>query len=277
MSLLAVTEVTKRFAGQHAPAVDSVSFTLERGSALGLVGESGSGKSTTARLVAGLIKPDAGSVVLDGTELVGAPRATLQAARRELQFVFQDPFSSLNPRMRVSELVGEGLLVHGIERDAAKRRDRVVETLESVGLDSSHLDRYPRSFSGGQRQRIAIARAIAVRPRVLICDEPVSSLDVSVQAQVLNLLGDLREKLDLALLFIAHDLAVVRYLCDRVAVMNGGRIVEIGSRDQVYEHPQDAYTRALLDAVPVPDPARERARRSALAASRSVTAPGVNS
>ena len=277
MSLLAVTEVTKRFAGQHAPAVDSVSFTLERGSALGLVGESGSGKSTTARLVAGLIKPDAGSVVLDGTELVGAPRATLQAARRELQFVFQDPFSSLNPRMRVSELVGEGLLVHGIERDASKRRDRVVETLESVGLDSSHLDRYPRSFSGGQRQRIAIARAIAVRPRVLICDEPVSSLDVSVQAQVLNLLGDLREKLDLALLFIAHDLAVVRYLCDRVAVMNGGRIVEIGSRDQVYEHPQDAYTRALLDAVPVPDPARERARRSALAAARPVTAPGVNS
>jgi ABC-type oligopeptide transport system ATPase subunit len=278
MSLLAVTEVTKRFPGQHAPAVDSVSFTLERGSALGLVGESGSGKSTTARLVAGLVKPDAGSVVLDGTELVGARRATLQSARRELQFVFQDPFSSLNPRMRVRDLVGEGLIAHGIERDPKKRLDRVVETLESVGLDSSQLDRYPRSFSGGQRQRIAIARAIAVRPRVLICDEPVSSLDVSVQAQVLNLLAELREKLDLALVFIAHDLAVVRYLCDRVAVMNGGRIVEIGTRDEVYGHPQDAYTRALLHAVPVPDPALERARRSAaLLASRPPAAEGATS
>jgi ABC-type oligopeptide transport system ATPase subunit len=269
MSILEVTGVTKRFAGQHTPAVDDVSFTLDRGSALGLVGESGSGKSTTARLVAGLIKPDAGSVLLDGTQLVGARRPTLLAARRDLQFVFQDPFSSLNPRMRVRDLVGEGLIVHGLERDPKKRLDRVVETLESVGLESAHLDRYPRSFSGGQRQRIAIARAVAVRPKVLICDEPVSALDVSVQAQVLNLFAELRERLDLALLFIAHDLAVVRYLCDRVAVMNGGRIVEIGSREQVYDDPQHEYTRALLDAVPVPDPAVERARRVGMLAARA--------
>jgi ABC-type oligopeptide transport system ATPase subunit len=269
MSILEVTGVTKRFAGQHTPAVDDVSFTLDRGSALGLVGESGSGKSTTARLVAGLIKPDAGSVLLDGTQLVGARRPTLLAARRDLQFVFQDPFSSLNPRMRVRDLVGEGLIVHGLERDPKKRLDRVVETLESVGLESAHLDRYPRSFSGGQRQRIAIARAVAVRPKVLICDEPVSALDVSVQAQVLNLFAELRERLDLALLFIAHDLAVVRYLCDRVAVMNGGRIVEIGSREQVYDDPQHEYTRALLDAVPVPDPAVERARRAGMLAAHA--------
>nr|WP_217274853.1 ATP-binding cassette domain-containing protein [Rathayibacter sp. VKM Ac-2835] len=254
--------MTKRFPGRDAPAVADVSFRLERGSALGLVGESGSGKSTTARLVAGLLKPDAGSVLLDGTELVGASRAALREARRSLQFVFQDPFASLNPRMRVSELVEEGLIVHRVLPDARARRDRVVETLESVGLGAEHLQRYPRSFSGGQRQRIAIARAVAVRPRVLICDEPVSSLDVSVQAQVLNLLADLRGTLDLALLFIAHDLAVVRYLCDHVAVMNGGRILEQGSRESIYGDPRHPYTRELLDAVPVPDPVAERARRA---------------
>jgi len=202
-------------------------------------------------------------VSFDGTEVVGAPRSRLRDVRRSMQFVFQDPFSSLNPRMTVSELVGEGLIVHGIERDRSRRLDRVVETLESVGLRAEHLDRYPRSFSGGQRQRIAIARAVAVGPRVLICDEPVSSLDVSVQAQVLNLLADLRERTGISLLFIAHDLAVVRYLCDRVAVMNTGRIVEQGSRDQVYDDPKHPYTRSLLAAVPVPDPTAERARRAA--------------
>lgn len=264
MSIVEVDGLTKRFPGRDAPAVADVSFGLERGTALGLVGESGSGKSTTARLVAGLLKPDAGSVLLEGTQLVGASRATLREARRSLQFVFQDPFSSLNPRMRVSELVEEGLLVHKVLPDARARRDRVVETLEAVGLGAEHLQRYPRSFSGGQRQRIAIARAIAVRPRVLICDEPVSSLDVSVQAQVLNLLAELRGTLDLALLFIAHDLAVVRYLCDHVAVMNGGRILEQGSRERIYGDPRHPYTRELLDAVPVPDPAVERARRARL-------------
>jgi ABC-type oligopeptide transport system ATPase subunit len=261
VSLVEVRGLGKRFGSGGPAAVSDVSFDLDPGSALGLVGESGSGKSTTARMVAGLLRADAGSVLLDGVELVGASRRVLTAARRDLQFVFQDPFASLDPRMRVRDLVGEGLVVHRLCATASERRDRIVETLESVGLGAEHLDRYPRSFSGGQRQRIAIARAIAVRPRVLICDEPVSSLDVSVQAQVLNLLGELRDRLDLALLFIAHDLAVVRYLCDRVAVMNAGSIVEQGDREQVYGDPQHAYTRELLAAVPVPDPTVERRRR----------------
>ena len=264
MTLLQVSGLTKTFPGRDTPAVDNVSFSLAQESALGIVGESGSGKSTTARLVAGLIRADSGSVLFDGQELVGASGRALRTVRKDLQFVFQDPFSSLNPRMRVSELVGEGLLVHGIEKDARRRRDFVVQTLESVGLGAEHLDRYPRSFSGGQRQRIAIARAIAVRPRVLICDEVVSSLDVSVQAQVLNLLGALRADLGISILFIAHDLAVVRYLCDQVAVMSEGSVVEAGSRDAVYESPQHPYTRSLLAAVPIPDPTAERARRAAL-------------
>ena len=174
--------------------------------------------------------------------------------------VFQDPYSSLNPRMTVEQLVGEGLVVQRMERNAAARRDRVTELLELVGLSADHLAQHPRSFSGGQRQRIAIARALAVSPELLICDEPVSSLDVSMQAQVLNLFRDLRERLNLSLLFIAHDLAVVRYVCDRVAVMSQGQIVELGDRDQVYQHPQHPYTRSLLDAVPIPDPRLERAR-----------------
>jgi ABC-type oligopeptide transport system ATPase subunit len=264
MTLLQISGLTKTFPGRSTPAVDDVSFSLTEESALGIVGESGSGKSTTARLVAGLIKADSGSVLFDGRELVGASSRTLRGVRKDMQFVFQDPFASLNPRMRVSELVGEGLLVHGIERDAKRRRDLVVQTLESVGLGAGHLDRYPRSFSGGQRQRIAIARAIAVKPRVLICDEVVSSLDVSVQAQVLNLLGTLRAELGISILFIAHDLAVVRYLCDRVAVMSEGRVVESGTRDAVYDNPQHPYTRSLLAAVPIPDPIAERARRAAL-------------
>ena len=266
MTLLEVTALTKKFAGRDTPAVDNVSLSLGAESALGIVGESGSGKSTTARLIAGLIKADSGSVLFDGQELVGASQRTLRGVRKDLQFVFQDPFSSLNPRMRVSELVGEGLLVHGIEKDARTRRDLVVQTLESVGMGSEHLDRYPRSFSGGQRQRIAIARAIAVKPRVLICDEPVSSLDVSVQAQVLNLLAALRAELGISILFIAHDLAVVRYLCDQVAVMSEGKVVESGPRDAVYGDPQHPYTRSLLAAVPIPDPTAERARRAALRA-----------
>jgi len=264
MTLLQVEGLTKTFPGRDTPAVDDVSFSLGQESALGIVGESGSGKSTTARLVAGLIKADSGSVLFDGQELVGASSRTLRGVRKDLQFVFQDPFASLNPRMKVSELVGEGLLVHGIEKDAKRRRDLVVQTLESVGLGAEHLDRYPRSFSGGQRQRIAIARAIAVKPRVLICDEVVSSLDVSVQAQVLNLLGALRTDLGISILFIAHDLAVVRYLCDQVAVMSEGKIVESGPRDAVYDSPQHPYTRSLLAAVPIPDPTAERARRAAL-------------
>ena len=260
MALLAVENVTKQYAGRSQPAVDDVSFVVRQGSTVGLVGESGSGKSTTARCVAGLTGVDAGSIRLNGVEIVGAPARRKRELRREMQMVFQDPFASLNPRMTVGELVGEGLLVHRIETDAKRRRARVVEILEKVGLEAGHLSRYPRSFSGGQRQRIAIARAIAVEPQLLICDEPVSSLDVSVQAQVLNLLRDLREDLGLSILFIAHDLAGVKYLCDQVVVMNQGRAVEQGSREQIFEAPQHPYTRSLLEAVPVPDPEVERER-----------------
>lgn len=193
--------------------------------------------------------------------MTGKASPETRQVRQSMQMVFQDPFAYLNPRMTVEELVEEGLVVHGLERSRRARRERVVEVLGMVGLERAHLRRYPRSFSGGQRQRIAIARAMAVNPKLLICDEPVSSLDVSVQAQVLNLLRDLQERLGLSILFIAHDLAVVRYLCDRVIVMNGGKIVESGTREEVYERPSHPYTNALLAAVPVPDPAFERQRR----------------
>ncbi|MEY9212821.1 ABC transporter ATP-binding protein [Thermobifida halotolerans] len=265
--LLAVRHLVKTFPGRLGEpgrrAVDDVSFTVAPGEALGLVGESGSGKSTTARCVARLLRPDSGRVVVAGRDITRAGHRELTPVRRDMQMIFQDPYSSLSPRMTAAELVGEGLLVHGIEPDPARRRDRVVELLELVGLEAAHLDRYPRSFSGGQRQRIAIARALAVGPRLLICDEPVSSLDVSVQAQILNLLRDLRARLGLSLLFIAHDLAVVHYLCDRVAVMSAGTVVEIGDREHVYRDPRHPYTRSLLDAVPLPDPAAERARAAA--------------
>lgn len=260
MTLLDVQGLVHLYPGSRRRAVDDVSFRVLAGEALGLVGESGSGKSTTARCVAGLVKPAAGSVLVAGREVVGARRAVLREIRRDMQMVFQDPYSSLNPRMTVEELVGEGLLVHGLRADRTARRERVVELLDLVGLTADALSRHPRSFSGGQRQRIAIARALAVEPKLLICDEPVSSLDVSVQAQVLNLFKRLRSQLGLAILFIAHDLAVVRYLCDEVAVMNTGRIVEVGSREAVYGNPQHQYTKDLLAAVPVPDPAVERAR-----------------
>jgi ABC-type oligopeptide transport system ATPase subunit len=260
-SLLEVENLVKTYPGQHQRAVNDVSFTVGRGEVLGLVGESGSGKSTTARCVAGLLAPDSGMVRLDGQAVTGARRGALQALRARMQMVFQDPYSSLNPRMTVADLVGEGLLVHDLAPNAAARRAKVIELLELVGLSAEHLGRHPRSFSGGQRQRIAIARALAVSPELLICDEPVSSLDVSMQAQVLNLFRDLREQLHLSMLFITHDLGVVRYLCDRVAVMEHGQLVEIGPQDQVYRAPAHAYTQALLGAVPRPDPRAERVRR----------------
>ena len=206
------------------------------------------------------VSPTSGAVLLGGRNVVGARRAALREIRRDMQMVFQDPYSSLNPRMTVEELVGEGLVVHGLRPDRAARRDRIVELLDLVDLPADSLPRHPRSFSGGQRQRIAIARALAVEPKLLICDEPVSSLDVSVQAQVLNLFKRLRAQLGLTILFIAHDLAVVRYLCDHVAVMNSGQIVETVARDAVYGNPQHNYTKDLLAAVPVPKPAVERAR-----------------
>ncbi|MEV7012597.1 ATP-binding cassette domain-containing protein [Streptosporangium sp. NPDC051022] len=259
--LLRVENLVKTFEGRRV--LSDVSFDLARGEVLGLVGESGSGKSTTARCVARLTRPDSGRVRLGGRDVLTAGRGELRSLRREMQMVFQDPYSSLNPRMTVAALLEEPLAVHGLETDRRRRRDRAAALLETVGMSAEHLDRHPRSFSGGQRQRIAIARALAVEPRLLICDEPISSLDVSVQAQVLNLLRDLRQRLELSILFIAHDLAVVYYLCDRIAVMEQGRIVEIGTREQVYGEPAHSYTRSLLEAVPVPDPAAERARRTA--------------
>ncbi|TYB49664.1 ATP-binding cassette domain-containing protein [Actinomadura chibensis] len=260
VSALSVRNLVKSFGGR--PVVKGVSFDLAPGEVLGLVGESGSGKSTVARCVARLTKPDSGEVKLGGRDVLGASRRELRTLRRDMQMVFQDPYSSLNPRMTAGALIEEGLLVHGIEPDRRKRRDRAAALLETVGLSAADADRHPRSFSGGQRQRIAIARALAVEPKVLICDEVVSSLDVSVQAQVLNLFRDLRERLDLSILFIAHDLAVVHYLCDRVAVLDQGSLVEIGPCGEIYRRPTHPYTRSLLDAVPVPDPAAERARQA---------------
>jgi ABC-type oligopeptide transport system ATPase subunit len=262
--LLVVRDLRREFGGRRHPvvAVDGVSFDLDAGECLGLVGESGSGKSTTARCVLRLIEPTAGRVVFDGRDVTAAGRDGLRALRRDMQIVFQDPYASLNPRMTVEELVGEGLAVHGLRADRAARRRRVVELLELVGLDERHLARHPRDFSGGQRQRLVIARALAVEPRLLVCDEPVSALDVSVQAQVLNLLRELQQQLGLTILFIAHDLAVVRFFCDRVAVMHDGRIVEAGETEQVLSEPREPYTRELLLATPVPDPATERRHRA---------------
>lgn len=260
--ILEVRNLVKRYRRHDAPAVDDVSFPVQRGQIFGLVGESGSGKSTTARCIARLVEPTSGSVCIDGVNVLTLDRRELKSFRRRVQMVFQDPYSSLNPRMTIEELVGEGLLVHGLTTTDRQRRDRVVELLEQVGLDSSHLTRYPRAFSGGQRQRIGIARALAVDPELLVCDEPVSALDVSVQAQVLNLIAELRAQTGLTVVFIAHDLAIVRHLCDSVGVMNAGRLVELGPTESVFTDPQDSYTRDLLEAIPVPDPQASRARRA---------------
>jgi ABC-type oligopeptide transport system ATPase subunit len=253
-------------AARGAPAVravDSVSLELHPGEVLGVVGESGSGKSTLARLLVRLNRPAGGRVTFRGTDIASLSGAGLRQFRRGVQMVFQDPYSSLNPRMTVEEIVGEGLAVHEPSLNGAGRRERAAAALAEVGLPADALRRYPRAFSGGQRQRIAIARALVLRPAALICDEPVSALDVSVQAQVIKLLRETQRRHDLAILFIAHDLAVVRSLCQRIAVMHQGRVVESGPRDEVYGDPKDPYTRSLLAAVPIPDPSRERARRAA--------------
>ena len=250
--------ILRRTIGQ-VRAVDGISFTIDRGRTLGLVGESGSGKSTTARLVLRLIEPTGGRVVLEGADVTTMDKAELRRTRRRMQIVFQDPYSSLDPRSTVVEAVGEPLEVHLGLRGAA-RDARVVELLESVGLGRAALRRYPHEFSGGQRQRIAVARALALDPSLLICDEPVSSLDVSTQSQVVNLLGDLQDERGLTYLFIAHDLSVVRHISDRIAVMYLGRIVEIGDAEEVYNRPTHPYTQALLSAIPVPEPAAQRSR-----------------
>jgi oligopeptide/dipeptide ABC transporter ATP-binding protein len=240
-------------------AVDDVSFTIDKGETLGLVGESGSGKTTAGRCVLRLIEPSSGKVVFDGTDMLAASPGELRRLRRSMQVIFQDPYSSLNPRMRVIDLVGEALEVHGLSRGPETEK-RVSDLLRRVGLSPSSINRYPHEFSGGQRQRIGVARAIALEPKLVICDEPVSALDVSIQAQVVNLLQDLGRELGLSYLFIAHDLSVVRHLSHRVAVMYLGELVELAPVKRLFEAPAHPYTRALLSAIPVPDPTRERRR-----------------
>jgi oligopeptide/dipeptide ABC transporter ATP-binding protein len=240
-------------------AVDGISFAVNRGETLALVGESGCGKSTTARLVLRLIDPTAGSVHFEGADITALTGEKLRKLRRRMQIVFQDPFASLNPRMTVGEILEEPLIVHGIG-DREQRRARVAQLLNLVGLADFHAQRYPHEFSGGQRQRIGIARALAVEPALIVCDEPVSALDVSIQAQVINLLKDLQTRLGLSYLFIAHDLAVVKHTADRIAVMYLGQIVEIASKDALFSDPRHPYTRTLLAAIPRPDPHRDRDR-----------------
>jgi oligopeptide transport system ATP-binding protein len=245
----------------YVRAVDDVSFDVRPGETLGLVGESGSGKTTTGYCVLQLLKPTSGSVLYEGKELTKMGRRELRQIRRDIQIVFQDPYASLNPRMTVGDIVAEPLTVHNVGNRRSRRRS-AEQLLEVVGFNPDFINRYPHEFSGGQRQRIGIARALALNPRLIVCDEPVSALDVSIQAQILNLLKDLQKEFGLAYLFIAHDLAVVRTMSDRIAVMNRGKIVEYGPAEQVYTTPKDEYSQALLAAVPVPDPRRMRERRA---------------
>ena len=268
MSLVEIRNLKKHFPvgeglfsrGKGAvKAVDGVSLTIEAGETVGLVGESGCGKSTLGRAILRLIEPTSGEVIFQGKNLLTMPQRELRDMRRQMQIIFQDPYASLNPRMRVGDIVGEGLEIHKLAKGKAKR-DRVMELLNQVGLREDHYDRYPHEFSGGQRQRIGIARALAVSPKFIVCDEPVSSLDVSIQAQIINLLQELQEKMHLTYLFISHDLRVVEHISHRVAIMYLGKVVEIAKSDTIYRDAKHPYTRALLSAVPIPNMSRKKER-----------------
>ncbi len=275
-ALLEVTDLVKHFpiksgllvdrTVDYVRAVDGISFEVRKGETLGLVGESGSGKSTACRAVLQLLEPTSGSVKFEGQEIAGLGRRELRPLRREMQMIFQDPYASLNPRKRVGQIVGDQLKIQKVA-SGKELRTRVQGLLERVGLSPEHYNRFPHEFSGGQRQRIGIARALALEPKLVVCDEPVSALDVSIQAQIVNLLDDLQDEMGLTYVFVAHDIGVVRHISDRIAVMNHGKIVETGAADQVCENPKDEYTKKLLSAVPIPDPRESRARRERIAGS----------
>ena len=248
----------------YVKAVDDVSFTVKRGETLGLVGESGCGKTTTGRCILQLYKPTAGQVIFDGQDLTSMNSKTMRGMRREMQVIFQDPYSSLNPRMTAGNIIGEPLIVHGLVANKTEYRNKVADLLTNVGLNPYMADRFPHEFSGGQRQRIGVARALSVSPKFIVADEPVSALDVSIQAQIINLLEDLQEQFNLTYLFIAHDLSVVRHISDRVGVMYLGHLVEMAERNEIYRNPIHPYTKALLSAVPIPDPVLDAQRERVL-------------